>query len=207
MTACSFLLCFERHAIAREQHVCLCEQGSQASTGFIIAMHKGNAARVQGRSVPGEFCSIGVSAQAILGHLTMDGYLLSTNFERVPLVLCYIQQPLAGRLLVLVTGNQDGGIGLRDEPGRVPGAWPACEHTAAGNNARRRASKDALAVTLITDKGHVGSRKREIALANLALQARRERLRQKQVGIADAPYQPIHVDREVRNLALLLRRL
>src|SRR5437763_83313 len=98
VAARSFLLCFERHAIAREQHVCLCEQGSQAS-------------------------------------------------------------------------------------------------------------KDALAVTLITDKGHVGSRKREIALANLALQARRERLRQEQVGIADAPYQPIHVDREVRNLALLLRRL
>src|SRR2546426_2916963 len=123
-------------------------------------MHKCNPARVEGRSIPSEFCSIRMGAQAILRHVTMDLQLLSINFESVSLLLCHVQQPPARRLLVLVASNKYGGIGLRDEPRCVPGTWPTCEHSATRNNTCWRASKDALAVALIAYERHVWSRKR-----------------------------------------------
>src|SRR5258708_18905545 len=128
-----------------------------------------------------------MGAQAIFGHRTLHLYLLSPQFQGILLVFGQIKQFLTGRFLVLVAGNENRGIGVWSQAGRVPGTGPTGEHTATGENTGWRASQDTFAFLFITYKGDVWPGKGEIALANLALQARGQKFRQPLVGCAKAP--------------------
>src|SRR5258708_20977736 len=128
-------------------------------------MHKGNVARIERRGITGELTPVGVCAQAIFGHRTLRLYLLAPQFQRMLLVFCQVEQLLAGRFLVLVAGNENRGIGVRSQAGRVPGARPTGEHSTTGENTGRGAGQDTFAFLFITYKGNVWPGEREISLA------------------------------------------
>src|SRR5258706_8318232 len=132
-------------------------------------MHKGNVARIERRGITGELTPVGVRAQAIFGHRTLHLYLLSSQFQRILLVFGQVKQLLAGRFLVLVTGNENRGIGVRSQACRVPGTRPTGKHSTTGENTGRGTSQDTFAFLFITYKGDVWPSEREISLANLSL--------------------------------------
>src|SRR6266446_1959840 len=127
-------------------------------------MHKGNAARIERRGITGELTSVGMCAQAIFVHRTLHLYLLSPQFQRILLVFGQVKQLLAGRFLVLVAGNENRGIGVWSQAGRVPGTRPTSKHATTGENTGRGASQDTFAFLFITYKGDVWPGKGEIAL-------------------------------------------
>src|SRR5205807_4302798 len=96
-------------------------------------------------SVSCQLAAIGVRAQIILGNVAEHLHRLSPDIQRVLFLFRQIQQPSPRRLFILVTGDQDRGILLRSEAGRVPRAWSAGKHATAADDTRRRTSEDPLA--------------------------------------------------------------
>src|SRR6266699_6454207 len=135
-------------------------------------MHKGNIARIESSGITGKLTPIGMCAQAIFSYRTLHLYLLSPQLQRIFLMFGQIKQLLTGRFLILVASNENRGIGVRSQTGRVPGARSTSEHSATGENTCRGTGQDTFAFLFITNKGNVWPGEREISLANLSLQAR-----------------------------------
>src|SRR6185437_7809093 len=127
--------------------------------------------------------------------------------QRTILLFGQIQQALARSLLVLVARNQNRRLLLTRQPFGIPDAWAAGQHPRTAENTGRWSGQDALAFALIAYKRDIASCEGKIALADLALQRWWQRFGQKQIRIADAPDQTIHVNRKIGDLPLLLSRL